>query len=659
MNILIAEHLGFCFGVKRAVDCAEKEIKNKGENLYSLGPLVHNPQLTDRLKEQGLGIIDDIKDIKAGRVIIRSHGVPLNIYKIIEDNDLKLIDATCPFVKNIQKKVKEFFDKGYKIIIIGDKYHSEIIGINGWCNNEGIIVNNKEEADALPEFDKICVVSQTTNRKEKFDEISNIILKKGKEVKLFNTICNATDLRQTACKEIAEKSDAVIVIGGFQSSNTNKLVEISKKYCKNVFHIETKNDLPIEKISKFNTIGITAGASTPEWIIKEVISTMENYNNEEDIRKALEDSVIRLHRGEIVKGKILSVTDNEIMVNVGYKSDGAIPKEELSNDPFVNPKDLYKEGDEIEVCVLDLDDGEGNVLLSIKKAQEKKGWDEIENIFKEGNDIECKVTEVVKGGVIAIVNGIRAFIPASLASMKYVDDLDVFKGKTIKVKIIDIDRNKNKVILSRKAVEKEELEEKKESLWNTLRKGDIIKGTVKRLTNFGAFVDLGGLDGLIHISDLSWSHIKHPSEVVKEGDNVEAVILDFNKENNRISLGLKQIVPEPWKVFIDENKIGDIVEGEVVNLLDFGAFVRLKEGVDGLIHVSQISNEHINKPSDVLKLGEIVKAKIMDIKEDERRISLSIKEIEKKEEPLKEEEKVDIPKEDMNVTIEDVIKEDK
>ena len=652
MEIIIADNAGFCFGVKRAVDMSTDELEKENDFIYSLGPLIHNKQAVEKLNNLGLKVANSIDDIKNGKVIIRSHGIPNNIYENIKDKNLDVIDCTCPYVKNIHKKANEYWKNGYKIIIIGDKEHPEVIGINGWCNNEGIIINNKEEAEKLPNLKKACILSQTTNTLDKFDTLVDIVLNKVDELKIFNTICNATSLRQNSCKEVAKKVEAMIIIGGYHSSNTNKLVEISKKYCQNVYHIETIDELSLETISGYETVGLTAGASTPDWIIKEVIDKMENINNDE-MMKAIEDSMIYLQRGSIVKGKVILVTDNEVIVNVGYKSDGIIEKSELSNESNLSPKELFKEDDEIEVYVLNLDDGEGNVVLSTKRVETIKSWDKIEQIYENQEKVECKVAEIVKGGVIALVNDLRAFIPASLLSVKYVKNLENYKGKTLLVKITDFNRNKNRIILSRKEVEMDELNEMKEKIWENLEIGKIIKGEIKRITNFGAFVDIGGIDGLVHISDLSWNKIKHPSEVISEGEEIQVEVLNFDKDKNRISLGLKQTLPKPWEIFIEECNVGDIVEGNVVNLLDFGAFVRLDSGVDGLVHISQISNEHINRPSDKLKIGEKVKVKIMDINEDKERISLSMKEALDEE----ENEEYIIENKEIDSTIEEIIKD--
>jgi len=657
LEILLADHAGFCFGVKRAMDMTQEAIQSADKQIYSLGPLVHNNQVVEYLKEKGLKVLDDfneIKDLKEEKIIIRSHGIPLENFTKLKEKGLDVLDCTCPFVKSIHDKVREFYQNDYNIVIIGEPKHPEVIGINGWCDNKAYIVNDIFDAENLPELDKVCVVSQTTNTFEKFETLSNIVKAREKEVIVFNTICSATNLRQKSCAEIAQKVDAMIVIGGYNSSNTNKLVEISKKYCHNVYHVEKYDELPLDEIKKYKKVGITAGASTPAWIIKEVKDKMDNLNDEE-MMKAIENSVKRIFRGDIIDGQVISVTDDEVMVNIGYKSDGIVNRNELSNDPQVNPKDIYKEGDKIEVYVVSLDDGEGNLVLSTKRVESIKGWDDLEEIFKNGEDVNCKVTEVVKGGTIAIVKGLRGFIPASQISAKYVSDLNQFVGKNLLVKVIDFDREKKRIILSRKEIEKAELEKKVNEVWNTLEKGKLVEGEVKRLTNFGAFVDIGGIDGLIHISELSWRKIKHPSEIVKEGQKVKVYILDFDKDKNKISLSLKDTMPDPWETLLNNYKVGDIVEGNIVNLLDFGAFVRLNIGVDGLVHISQISNEHINRPSDVLKIGDSVKVKIIDINEKEKKLGLSIKDANEKNNL--DEEKLNYNNEDINVTIEDMIQD--
>lgn len=707
MRVIIADNAGFCYGVKRAVNKTNKVLETSKEKTYSYGPLIHNPQMIEYLESQGLTSIESLSEVDNGNLIIRAHGIPKDTSKNISDSNLNEIDCTCPYVKAIQSKVEKFYSEGYSIVIIGDPLHPEIIGINGYSNNSSYIVNNIEESLKLPEFEKVCVVSQTTYTESKFNEIVKIVESKSKIIEVFNTICNATKIRQESAANVARKVDAMIVIGGYNSSNTNKLAEISRGYCNNVFHIEKIDDLNLQELLKFNTIGITAGASTPDWIIKEAVQVMENLNNNEEnkdlkseeveetneeiveeqeevveetvvekqdkevseedemnreMMDAIDSSFKRIRRGEVLKGEVLFVTNNEVMVNINYKSDGIINRDELSSDPEVNPKDIFKQGDEINVYVISTDDGEGNVVLSSKRVEDMLKWEELEEMFNNEEVVEAKVINVVKGGLIAVVNGINGFIPASHASAKYISDLDQLKGKVFNVDIIDFDMEKRRIILSRKEVEQKELEEMKKEVWSNLEINKVVEGVVQRLTDFGAFVDLGGVDGLIHISDLSWNRVRHPSEVVKAGETVEVRVLNLDEERNRISLGLKQTVEEPWVSFKENTEVGDKVIGKIVNILDFGAFVRIKDGVDGLLHVSQISHEHVNKPSDVLSIGDEVTVKIIDIDFDERRISLSMKELdekvveEKKEKEVKKEaEKEAIESDDGEVTIGDIL----
>lgn len=654
MEIIIAKSSGFCFGVKKALETTLQKLDDRGDKVYSLGPLIHNKQAIDRLSNRGLSIINDIEEGRNSNVIIRSHGVPLKIYEQAVDNNINIIDCTCPFVRKIQNKVNEYLKKDYQIIIIGDPEHPEVIGINGWCNDKAYIINSKEDIEQIPKCDKICVVAQTTITKEKFESLSQDIAKKGTIVEIFNTICNATNLRQESCEEVAKQVDAMIVIGGYHSSNTQKLALISKEYCKNTFHIETVEELPLEKIKGLNKIGITAGASTPEWIIKEVINKMNNNDNKmSEMLEAIENSMIRIHRGDIVKGTVILISDDEVMVNIGYKSDGIIKRDELSNDPSVKPRDILSIGDEIEVYIANLDDGEGNVLLSKKRVDALKGWDELEEINIEGKTVSCKVTEVVNGGLIAVVKGVRGFIPASHVSARFVENLNSFVGNVFDVRVIEIDKDKKRVILSRKLVEREELDKIKYKTWDAIEKGKVVEGEVKRLADFGAFVDIGGVDGLVHISDLSWDRVTNPRDIVKEGDKVEVVILDFDKDKGKISLGLKQTIPHPWDNITNKYKVGDVVEGTVVKFMDFGAFVKLEAGVDGLVHISQISTDHIAKPSDKLKVGQKVNVKVLEIKEEEKRISLSIKEVDN----VNEDVNANNHNEENDITIGDILKE--
>lgn len=656
MEIIVAEHSGFCFGVKEAINKtfhAADEIKNR--KIFTFGPLIHNSQVIDQLQLLGIESIDSLEQKRDSTIIIRSHGVPLHFYDDAQNHNVQLIDATCPFVRKVQNIVKEYYLKGYRIVIIGDPHHPEVIGINGWCDNQAFIVQDEQGASDIPNCEKICVVAQTTITQDLWDIITKILESKTTVLEKFNTICIATKERQTSCAQVASQVDAMIVIGGHHSSNTQKLVQISKKYCKNTYHIETVEELPMNKIIHMKKIGITAGASTPDWIIKEVIdkmNTADQHNNEMmNMMEEIENSLRVPRRGQTVKGKVIHVTDTEIVVNIGYKSDGIIPKGEISNDPTINPREVAQEGDDIDVYVIKTDDGEGNLLLSKKRVDSEKGWDILEEANNEGKIIPVKVVEVVKGGVIAVYAEIRGFIPASQLSDSYVEDMQAFVGKTLDAKIIDLNKAKKKVVFSRKAIIEQENAKKRTLLWRNIDKGSIIEGEVKRLTNFGAFVDIGGIDGLVHISDLTWGRVGHPSEVVQIGDKIKVKVIDFDQDKNKVSLSLKLTTPEPWTAVDEKYHVGDIVQGKVVRLADFGAFVELEPGLDGLVHISQISDKHISKPSQEVHVGQIVDVKLLEINKESKRISLSMKEA--KADHLNEETM--LPQNDEKTTIGEIL----
>ncbi|QSQ10123.1 30S ribosomal protein S1 [Koleobacter methoxysyntrophicus] len=646
MNLILAEHAGFCFGVKRALNLLEGALNQK-KPIYTLGPLIHNPQVVEYFKKRGVKVVENLSQINKQNAVIvfRTHGVSPEIFSEARERGLSIIDATCPFVKRVQKKARQLLRQGYQVIIVGDPLHPEVQAINSWCENKAKIVNNQADLNNLHFCDKLGVVSQTTTNKDIWAKIVEDLKQKFPEAKTFNTICNATSQRQKAAKELASAVDLMIVIGGYNSSNTRKLAELCKNIGTKTYHIEEAKELDPAWLKKAKNVGITAGASTPDWIIKEVISKMkeisekdlmehetpqggENLNKEEavtgqnqDLKEKYEETFVTLKPGEVITGTVVQVNENEVMVNVGYKSDGIIPLHELSAESFASPEEIVKNGDKIDVYVLKIEDKEGNLILSKKRADIKKAWDEIENIYQNKDEIEAEVTEQVKGGLLANVKGLRGFIPASHVALHYVPDLGEYIGKKLKFKIIEVDKKKNRIILSHKIVMEEEQERKRKETWESIKEGQIIKGKVQRLTDFGAFVDVGGVDGLIHISELSWG-------VVKEGDEIEVKVLGVDRERGRISLGLKQILPDPWENIEEKYKIGTIITGKVVKLVNFGAFVEVEPGVEGLVHISQISREHIAKPEDVLAVGQEIKAKILDITPEEHKMSLSIREAE-------------------------------
>ncbi|MBQ8764662.1 MAG: bifunctional 4-hydroxy-3-methylbut-2-enyl diphosphate reductase/30S ribosomal protein S1 [Clostridia bacterium] len=643
----MAEKAGFCFGVSRAVRITQEGIDN-GKKIATLGPIIHNSAVVESFNKQGARIIESPSDAVHGEtVIIRSHGIKKSEQEVLEKNGIEFIDATCPFVKKIHNIVAEAYENKYDIVIIGDKNHPEVIGINGWCEDSATVIDSEEQARNL-EFQAektVYIVAQTTFERELWKKITKIIKKTCQSAIVFDTICSATNERQKYAAELAKVSDVFVVVGGKHSSNTKKLYQIAAPLSKHTFLVEEAGELPEDIMSLGNSFGITAGASTPEHIIKEVLETMVEEKNtniqgngEPTFAEAFEQSLVTLNTGQVVSGTIISITPTEVYVDLGYKADGIIPADELTDDPSANPADVVKVGDEVEVFVVRVNDGEGYVKLSKKKIDAIKGWQTIEAAYESGEILTGKIVENVNRGVIALVNGSRIFIPASMASERFMKDLQPLVGTEASFKIVNIreDRRGKKAIGSIKVVAQAERAEKAAAFMADVEEGKVYTGTVKTLTDFGAFVDLGGVDGLIPISQLSWQRIKHPSEVVKVGDQVEVTILKVDKEAQKISLGYKKIEDNPWEIAKRTFNEGDVVNVKVVRLVPFGAFVELIPGIDGLIHISQIANKRIGKPEDVLAVGEMVDAKITEIKWDEKKIGLSIRELLAPEAPAEE-----------------------
>ena len=632
MKILLAKSAGFCFGVDKAVNIVYNLLNSNEKNICTLGPIIHNDQLVNDLKAKGVTVISDISEARAeGKVVIRTHGVTPDVYEKLEEYKLEAIDATCPYVKKIHKLVSEKYNEGCKIIIAGDRDHPEVKGINGWCGNSAYIADSPEDVDNIPDMDvECCIVAQTTITKEKWDNINIKLQKKCKNIVKFDTICNATSSRQNEAEKIAKSADAMIVIGSKSSSNTQKLYEISKKYCPRTYIIETFGDLPPIDITDIKILGITAGASTPDVIIKEVLEKMDELNKQEmemNFKDAFESSLVTLQSGEIVKGRIIGFNNAEIFVDLGYKSDGIIAVSEYSDDPDFKPEAHLKAGDEIEVYIVRVNDGEGTVQLSKKKVDAMRSIDSVEEAFENKTPITAKVIEVTNGGLIASAKGVRIFIPASQISDRYVKDLGEYLRQTVTLRIVEFNKQKRKIVGSSKVILAEQRERSGNEFWGNVEVGKKYEGVVKSLMDFGAFVDIGGVDGLVHVSELSWNKVKHPSEVLKIGDIIDVTVLEFDKDKKRISLGYKKSEDNPWLKAAEKYKVGEIVKGKVVRLVPFGAFVELEKGIDGLVHISQISNVRIAKPGDVLTIGQDVEARIVEFNLDAKKISLSIKDV--------------------------------
>lgn len=634
-KIILAERAGFCFGVNRAVQMAFETCRENPGNTCTFGELIHNRQVTEKLNEFNVRCVKSAKELqKDDNVVIRAHGIGQDVYTDINKRGAIIHDATCPDVKRIHKLVNQKHIAGYRIIIVGDKQHPEVIGINGWCNNEAYIVSDISEVQELPDTEEnICVVAQTTSKPEKYEEIYNFIKKKFANAVKFDTICRATEKRQREAEEISKTADVMIVIGGSNSSNTQKLFEICSANCPLTYKIETVQDLPALDIKKINTIGITAGASTPDWVVKEVFETMDEMINKQEtemsFKEAFEESEVNsLRSGEVVKGRIIGYNTSEVFVDLGYKADGTISMEEFLDDPDFDPEKDLKEGEEILVYIIKINDGDGNVSLSKKRVESIKGMEDIEEAFNNKKPLEAVVKEVVNGGVVANYKGIRVFIPASQISDHYVKDLNEFLKKKVKFEVVEMSKNKRRVVGSCRNIIEKEKEAKLETFWADVEVGKEYTGTVKSITNFGVFVDLGAVDGLIHISELSWKKINRPSDVLKVGQTVKVRILGFDKEKQKVSLGYRKTEDNPWYNVENKYSVGDTVEGKIVRLVPFGAFVELEEGVEGLVHISQISNVRLGKPDEVLSVGQTVQMKVLEVNPELKKISLSIREVE-------------------------------
>ena len=628
MEIILADHAGFCFGVERAINSAKELAEDK--RICTYGPLIHNKNVVKDLEKSDIISINNLEDVNGRSVVLRSHGVPPAVYEYLNDNNIEYFDLTCPYVKKIHRLVEENFIQGNKIIILGDKNHPEVIGINGYSLDSSIIISSLEmlkETDFDPNH-KYCLVVQTTFDNNKFNEIIQNIENFNLDIKIFNTICNATIKRQEEVSEISKNVDKMIILGDKSSSNTKKLFEISKNNCINSYLVESIAELELNILGYDDKIGLAAGASTPPCIIKEAVKTMsENNNTDMTFEEMLDQSMVSLHNGQIVKGTILRVSDDgEIYVNLGYKADGIIAREEISDDPDFNVKEAYKQDDEIEVYVYRVNDGEGNVQLSRKKIEAEKNKIALKEAFDNNEIVQGKVTKTVNGGLMAFIRGVQVFVPSSQISNKYVGDLQPFVGADLDFKILEYNPEKNRIVAGRKELVQEVENKRKAEVFDTIEVSQKRTGTVRRLVKFGAFVDLGGIDGLIHISELSWGRVKQVTDVLKEGDVVEVTVIDFDKEKGKISLTLKDVKEDPWYAIEEKFPVGSVVSGKVARMVDFGVFVELEPGIDGLVHISQIAAKHVVKPEDELSVGEIVNVKITEVDRDKKRISLSKKE---------------------------------
>ncbi len=638
MSITVAKSAGFCFGVNRAINIVNN-LLDKNVKVSTLGPIIHNMEVVNELESRGCKAVSSIDEVENGAtLVIRSHGVPKYVIDKLVENGVKYEDATCPFVKKIHNIVANPDNKDGIVLIAGNSVHPEVEGIIGHCSTECHTFKNSEEIDEIysnilkTNNKQVFVVAQTTFDTKEWKKCVKKIKKLCTNAKIFDTICNATSVRQTEADLLAAQSDFMVVIGDRHSSNTGKLFDICKRQCDNTVLIETADELNANQVSVAEKIGVTAGASTPARIIKEVLDTMSEIksgvtNGEESFEALLEESLKNLNTNERVMGTVLSIAPNEVQVDVGRKQTGFIPANELSNDPNAKPEDIVKVGDEIELLIMKTNDQEGTIMLSKRRVDAAKGWEILESKVDSQEVLTGKVTEAVKGGVIVIYNDVRVFIPASQATATREESLEDLVGKEVQFRLIEVSQRgrRKRAIGSIRSVLKEQRAAQREEFWKNCEIGKRYTGVVKSLTSYGAFVDLGGVFGMIHISELSWTHIKHPSEVVNVGDTVEVYVKDINEETKKISLGFKNADENPWEILKNQYPEGTVVKATIVGLTSFGAFANIIPGIDGLIHISQIANKRIEKPADVLSVGETVEAKITAIDFDKKRVSLSMR----------------------------------
>ncbi len=641
MPVSVARHAGFCMGVRRAVDGAVKAA-GKGKPIVSFGELAHNPEVIEHLASIGVSVIHTPEEARGKVVLIRSHGVSPQVTEALREVADEVIDLTCPFVSRLHEVVARYSADGSPVILVGQSDHPEVIGTIGYCQGQVYTVVDAAQAGELPHMQRALAVSQTTFPHERWEEILPVLAARVDDLSVQDTICTATALRQSEARALAQRGDAMLVGGGLGSANTHKLYETCKRFCERTLLVERAADIPPSFANIHSeSIGITAGASTPDWSLKEVVTRMtdkEKMDQQVSTEEAenssfmadVEATLVKIRPGQTVKGTVVQITDDEVCVNIGFKSDGLIKREDLVTEDV-------KMGDEIDVHLVKVNDGEGNVLLSQRNILNKKAF--LALVEKRDNDeyVEGVGKEVVKGGLICMVNGIRAFVPASQLSNRYVEKIGDFVGQTLKLKIIEMDEQKRRIVASRRAVVREEAAAKKAEAWSRLKEGEVVHGIVRRLTDFGAFVDLGGVDGLIHVTDLSWAHVKHPSEIVSPDQEVDVKILSLDPERERIQLGLKQLQPKPWDLAPEKYPAGAVVTGKVVRITTFGAFVELAPGIDGLVHISQCATTRINKVEDAVNVGDEVQVKVLNIDPEAKRISLSIRAL-LEPEPTPEEE---------------------
>ncbi len=662
-KIILAKTAGFCFGVNRAVNMVY-ELLDSGKKVCTLGPIIHNPQIVSELESRGVRVVSSPEETDSSQtLVIRSHGVGADVYKKANEIGTEIADATCPFVSKIHKIVSDASQNGDTVLIAGDPAHQEVIGIVGHCKGPVYTFSDEEDLQNIiknhPQIagESVAVVSQTTFNAKKWEKVQEILKKVYTNAKIFDTICSATSMRQNEADELSRTCDVMVVIGGRHSSNTSKLFDVCKASCQRAHLIESEGELKPEWFSECGSVGVVAGASTPAGIIKEVIQTMseilqpvdEQMEGDQTVQKSFEEmtdeeafeaSLSNLTGDQKVCGVVLAVDPTEIQVDFGRGITGYVSAAEYSADPSVKLEDEVKVGDKLDLIIMKINDQEGTAMLSKRRYDAIAGWNNIVAAKDSGEVLSGVVRDIVKGGVVVYSNNVRVFIPASQATASRGESLEDLKGKEVSFRIIEIGRG-HRAVGSVRSVLRETRKEAEEKIWSTIAVGDRFTGVVKSITTYGAFVDIGGVDGMVHISELSWTRIKNPSEVVSVGDTIEVYVKALDPEKKKISLGYKKAEDNPWTIFQNKYAVGDVVDATVVSMTSYGAFARIIPGVDGLIHISQIADKHIAKPQDELTVGQEVKAKITAVDLEKKRVSLSIRALldeNKTEEPAEEPE---------------------
>jgi len=634
MEVILAKSAGFCYGVSRAVELAEKAAA-EGKKPVMLGSVIHNSYVINNLLSQGARLVKSADEVLEGEtVIIRAHGEGERTYRILEEKGAEILDGTCPHVRRIQQLAAEAAREGRQMILIGKKDHPEIVGICGWGKDVLVFSGEEEVAKWLEETPNvgemaITMAAQTTQIRKIWESSCNLIKKECTNLKMFDTICGATQKRQTEAAEIAAEVDVMVVVGDRESANTRHLCELCREKCQRVFLVERVDEITADKLAGCRKAGLTAGASAPASIIKEVNKTMSEEKimteGTENFAEMFEQYTNTLHTGDKVTGIVTAITPTEIHVDLGCKQAGYIPVDQLSDDPDAKVEDIVKIGDEVELFVIRVNDVEGYATLSKKRLDANKIWDVLEEAVENKTVMEGTVSEENKGGVVVFIKGVRVFVPASQSGLPRDAAMSELLKQKVSLRITEVNRARRRVVGSIRAVQQEARQAAAAAVWDGIEEGKRYTGTVKSMTSYGVFVDIGGVDGMVHISDLSWSRIKNPAEIVKVGDTLEVYVISFDKEKRKISLGVKDRSMNPWEKFMATFKVGDVANVRVVKLMSFGAFAEVVPGVDGLIHISQIADRRIESPAECLSEGQMVDAKIIEVDEEKKKISLSIR----------------------------------